>query len=235
MPRSKSGFFSRVGTRVSDWGLRRAVYWQIMSFLARRLGMHLNYVFVSSGSSRMRAQPMLESPPGYRVRVVDLSDLLPHAGTVPALSKEFIASATERGDNCVATFYGEALVGFSFQTSTRASVTRQLEILVPAGFKYTYKTWIHSDHRKKNLSQIQGSVRSHTSGPTSERGIWYVATHNYPSLLHGYRHPRDRALHMGFMGWLKVSGREIPFASRTAKRLGVELVQKGSLREGCYI
>jgi hypothetical protein len=206
-----------------------------MSALARFAGIRVHYVLVGSGSGRVsRAEPP-RIPAGYQVRMVGRDDLLPYAGRVTDLSAGFLDVAFGRGDVCVASFFGDELVGISFQSGGRAKVTEQLDILVPEGFRYTYKTWIHPAHRRRNLSQAQTYVRTRARAAADlDRGLWYVETHNYASLLHGYRHPRDRYLDMGLIGWISWFGREIPFRTRRAAWLGVELVRRGDRRVRQY-
>ena len=214
----------------------RAIHWQIMRSLAVVLGLRVHYVFVGSGSGRLDRVAAPEIPVGYQVRMVALAELLPYAGTVPNLSAAFLEEAFAGGDVCVASFHGDELVGFSFQSGGRSPVTRQLDILVPEGFRYTYKTWVHAEHRRRNLTQIQNYVRHHSrSGEDRRRGFWYVETHNYPSLLHGYRRPEDRALVMGLIGWISLFGRQVPFRSSRARWLGVELVRKDDHRARQYV
>lgn len=201
-----------------------------MRVLARGLGLRVHYVLVGSGSGRVLRQDAPEVPAGYRVTMADLDTLLPYAD-LPNLPLSFLQAAFAEGDVCVASFHQQALVGFSFQSTTRAPVTDQLDVLIPPGFRYTYKTWVHADHRRRNLSQIQNYVRAH-SRPSDDRlsGVWYVETHNYASRLHSYRHPRDRALSIGLIGWFSFRGREIPFRTPAARWLGIELVRREDRR-----
>jgi hypothetical protein len=222
--------------RKADWGLRRASYWQFMNLLARLVDFRIHYVFIGGGSGRMDRMPAPEVPAGYDVRMVGMDELRAFTSTVADLSMEFLESAFENGDSCVASFFHGSLVGFSFRATKRAVVTDQLDLLVPDGFRYTYKTWIDREHRRRNLSQIQGYVRHNAQpGDGRARGIWYVETHNYPSLLHSYRHPTDRSLIMGFIGWLSWFGRQIPFRTPAARWLGVELVRKDDVRPRQFV
>ena len=109
------------------------------------------------------------------------------------LDRPFLELAIARGDVCIANFHGADLVGFAFVSFTRAPVSAQLDVLVPKGFQYVYKGWTHPDYRRANLGKARmylrhGLLREHHA----QRGISYVETHNYRSLLHGYRH-RPRA------------------------------------------
>lgn len=92
---------------------------------------------------------------------------------------------------------------------------------------YTYKGWTHPDHRRAKLTAAriylrQQLVRSHRR----QWSISYTETHNYASLLHGYRHPRARGVRMGFCGWITLFGRQIPFNSRRARWVGFELIRR---------
>jgi hypothetical protein len=214
--------------RLRDWGLRRTLYWYLMHALSK-FGIRLHYVRVGADMREFLATEVApETPQGYDTRVVGIDELLPFAGVVPDLDREFLVAALQRGDVCTANFFNRELVGFSFSTLERARVSAQLDVLVPDGFRYSYKAWTHPDHRRHNLSRARGYVRRQTLKWGHEvRSISYIETHNYPSLLHSYRHPRDRSLPMGFCGWFTLFGRQIPFNSRRAKWIGFEFVRKG--------
>lgn len=221
--------------RRSQWGLRRALHWQCMNTLARFGGLRLSYLFLGSGSGRWERMEQMDVPEGYEVRMVGLSDLRPFANSVADLSIDFLESAFSRKDICVASFFKGDLVGFSFRATQRAVLSEQLDIIIPEGFRYTYKTWINPDHRRRNLSQVQGYIRNRaTQKDVGARGIWFVETHNYASRLHSYRHPRDRPINMGFIGWIALFGREFPITSRTARWLGVEVVRRDDVRHRHY-
>ena len=115
-------------------------------------------------------------------------------------------------------------------------MTDQLDVLVPPGFRYSYKAWTHPDHTRRNLQKATGFVRR--AGPKrtfAERLVSYTETHNYPSLLHGYRHPNRRSLFMGYGGWITVFGTQIPFNSRQARKIGFEFVRRSDQRVRQYV
>ncbi len=212
--------------RQRDWGLRRALYWECMHFLGY-FGLHVHYVTIGSDLKRPHENERPIVPDGYKTRVVGLEDLLPFVETVPGLDPEFLREAFARGDECAANFHEDELVGFGFVCRSRTRASDQLDVLIPKGFRYNYKDWTHDDHRRRNLSSMRGHVRFTTlPRPYEERSISFVETHNYASLLHAYVHPRERRIRLGFFGWLTVFGRQIPFNSRTAKWVGLELVRR---------
>ena len=154
----------------------------------------------------------------------------------PHLSRDFLETAFGRGDIGAANFYAGELVGFGFWSFTRARATDQLDVLVPEGFRYSYKAWTHPDHRRANLASMRIYVRHRTRRtPHEERMIGYTETHNYPSLLHGYRHPSRRSLRMGLCGWFTILGRQIPFSSRRARWVGFEFVRREDQRPRQYV
>jgi hypothetical protein len=221
--------------RKRDWGLKRALHWELMHAMSL-IGFRLNYVNVGSNMKEILGEARPTAPTGYETRVVGLAEMLPHAGRVPDLSQAFLEEAFARGDVCTANFFDNQLVGFSFSSFTRARATDQLDVLVPAGFRYGYKSWTHPEHRRANLSRMRGYTRRQTlPSDRMQRSISYVETHNYPSLLHSYRHPRERSLRMGFCGWITVFGRQIPFNSRRAKWIGFEIVRRDDHRRRQYV
>jgi hypothetical protein len=225
--RQRRPFHQQFRENVAAWGWRRGLHWALMSLLARRLGFHVHYVTVGVGRDDLADPTPPVIPSGYTVRLVTLEDLLPYAGSVPDFSREFLEEAFRYDDECGAAFYGDQLVSFSFNRRARTTVTNQLDVLIPSGFRYSYKAWTHPDHTRRNLQKATGFVRR--AGPKrtfGERVISYVETHNYPSLLHGYQHPSERQLFMGYVGWFALFGRQIPFSSRQAKKIGFEFVRK---------
>jgi len=221
--------------RKRDWGWRRALHWELMHGLSL-LGLRIHYVIVGSDMREILGEEMPAVALGYDTRVVGYGELLPYVSQVPDLSGEFLEAAFARGDVCTANYYGGALVGFSFSSYTRARVTNQLDVLIPEGFRYGFKSWTHTDHRRANLRRMRGYVRRRTLRSDHEqRSISYVETHNYASLLHGYRHPRLRSLRMGFCGWFTVFGRQIPFSTRRARWVGFEFVRREDSRRRQYV
>jgi hypothetical protein len=224
------------GQRKRDWGLRRALYWEVMNLLRRTIGLRVHYVTVGADLKRPHENVRPEVPPGYDTRIVGLDDLLPYADRMPDLSAEFLHDAFARGDECAANFFGDELVGYGFICRTRCRASDQLDVLIPKGFRYSYKDWTHVDHRRKNLSRMRGHVRFTTMPrPFEERSIYYVETDNYASLLHGYRHPRERGLRMGLCGWFSLFGRQIPFSGRKAKWIGFEVVRREDAGRRQYV
>jgi hypothetical protein len=212
--------------RCRQWGWRRALHWELMHALAT-LGVRVHYVMVGADLREIVGEEEPESSRNYQTRVVQATELEPFIDRVPDLDREFLQTAERRGDVCTANFYNGELVGYSFSSFGRARVTAQLDALVPAGFRYGYKSWTHPDHRRSNLSRMRGYVRRRTRAPDhAERSISYIETHNYASLLHSYRHPSMRSLRMGFCGWITVFGRQIPFNSRRARWIGFEFIRK---------
>ncbi len=226
-----SGRFRR---RLDELGPRRAAYWYLMNALARFAGLHVHRLSIDSGFRELRYATPPRTPPGYETRFVAAAELQSYVGRTP-LTAAFVERAIEQGYECVANFHRGEMVGYSFSSRTRAPVTDQLDIIVPTGFRYGFKTWTHPDHRRRHLGEARIYTRFKRGGdPYGERSIGYVETHNYPSLLHRYRHPRERRIPMGYVGWVTVFGRQIPFNSRTARWLGALFVRKEDRRVRLY-
>ncbi len=217
------GKLANFAVRRRDWGLKRVLHWEVMNALAK-LGARVHYVNVDAN---VRAIERPELPPGHEARFAGHEEMLRYAGRVPGIDREFLDMVFARGDICIGNFRGDELLGFAFISLTRARATDQLDVLIPEGFHYIYKGWTHPDHRQAKLTTARIYLRQQLV--RSNRGQWsisYTETHNYVSLLHGYRHPRERTLRMGFCGWITLFGRQIPFNSRRARWIGFELIRK---------
>ncbi len=222
--------------RIQDWGLKRALYWQIMHALSKYLGINIHHVHIGADRLDLRDPEPPDVPSGYVTKLGCKNDFLPFVGKVEFLDDEFVESAFARGDECSLTLYKGELVSYCFISRTRARMSPQLEVIVPNGFRYVYKAWTHADHRRQNLSRIGGFHRiSFAQRPFTERSISCVATHNYPSRLHSYRNPRERSIRMGYVGWFTLFGRQYPFNSRKAKWVGFVVIRKDDARVGQYV
>ena len=102
-------------------------------------------------------------------------------GVDPDLSRAFLETAFGRGDRCTANFFHGRLVGYSFNAYVRARVNDQLDVLVPPGFRYGYKSWTHSEHRRANLSRMRGYVRRKTL-PVRARAARTSATSRHTTM-----------------------------------------------------
>lgn len=233
---ARSSHLERFQQRTRDWGLRRALHWYLMNGLARAADFHIHYVTIEGTSRDLRYQTPPRTAPGYETRVIEATELLPYTGKVPGLDADFVKKAIDWNYECVANFHKGELVGYGFGARTRVRVNDQLDALVPAGFRYGFKSWTHPDHRRRKLGEVRTYTRYVTAPKVpGERSIHYIETHNYPSLLHRYRHPRERRIRMGLVGWFTLFGRQIPFSSRCAKWLGFEFVRKEDTRVRLYV
>jgi len=215
--------------RRADWGTLRTLHWYVMTLLAR-FGVRLSYVFVGSPLAN---REYIALPEGYVNRVVSLAELAPFVDRVSGLDAEFYALAQQHGDLCIGSFYCGELVGYSFLSESRSRVNEQLDVIVPTGFSYSYKSWTDPQHRRAHLSSGRLYL-SNMAFTDRKRAFYYVETHNYASLLRSYRPPRERRLHFGYIGWVSWFGRQIPFASRRARWLGVEFVPRGAAHVRYY-
>lgn len=101
-------------------GLKRALHWEAMNILVK-LGVHVHYVNVDGN---VREMPRPELPPGHEARFVDREEMLPYAGRIPGIDREFLDLVFGRSDLCIANFRGDELLGFAFMSLTRARATR---------------------------------------------------------------------------------------------------------------
>lgn len=218
-------------TRVADWGLRRTCYWYLMTFLGRVFGLHLHYVYISGLPGRV---PTAVAE-GYEHREVPLAELMPYADGDDELGRElgreFLLQAMDRGDRCVASFFGAEPVGLDFASSKRLPATSQLDHIIPTGFLYSYKSWTHTAHRGKKLALGRIDVQ----WKQGLNFIYAIETHNYPSVLRPYRPPSERRIQMGYAGWIEIRGRQHPFVSRRAKWIGFGLVPTGGADKRRYV
>lgn len=214
--------FKTYSEKRTEWGHNRLLQWYAWRTL-KLIGIVPCQVYVESS---VPADQHISIPSDYSIRQMTPTGLIPYTGK-NTLDAEFLQQAEQRGDYCAAIFQGDELVGYRFASCTRAPVTPQLDIIIPQGFSYGYKAWIKSEHRRKHLDKAAANMIDLViSRETGRRSIWYIEKGNFPSRMSGYKHPSERPLRMGTCGWLTVFGRQIPFNSRTARWVGIRIVQK---------
>ena len=222
--------------RKTQWGLKRCLYWELMHFLRIAFGIRVHYLSIGNTIDDIYFANLPKFADGYQTRTVKPEEFLPYVDSVSELDPEALQRAIDNGDECTANFCEGALVGFGFSSRARTVVSDQLDLLVPEGFRYGYKGWTHPDHRQSKLALLRSrAAKDAYHRPHYERPIWYVETHNYASLLHRFKPPRERNLRVGIIGWFSFFGKQIPFNSRNAKRYGIEMVRKEDTGKRQYI
>ncbi len=221
--------------RIKDWGWRRVLFGTFLRILYRLVGLRLNRVWIGHGRLDLEPPPF-DPPEGYDVRMVTREDLMPFARKEYLLDPEFLDVAFGNGDIVTAAFYDGDLVSYTFNTTKRTIVDDQLELLVPDGFRYGYKGWTHPDHRRKYVSRMLWAPRRkyYEENNLNHRGAWYIQLNNYPSRLYTHRHLNMIGIRTGFFGSVRLFGREIPFNSRWARKMGLILVRKGDNNTRLY-
>ena len=201
----------------------------VLGGILNRLGVSINYVYVGPAEKDpLKAGPP-EVPLGYETRAGTLQDFVHFAEQGHDYDLFAIERQLAYGDLCAVTVFEGELVGYRFVTTARAPVTEQLFTVIPDGFRYAYKAWIHADHRRKNLdSKAVWVLKQMEPAGHRQRNIWDVACNNYASLLHGYVNPRYRSMRVGVVGWVTLFGKQWPFASRGAKWVGFDFRRDGA-------
>ncbi|MEM7099928.1 MAG: hypothetical protein AAF541_16795 [Pseudomonadota bacterium] len=219
-----------------DWGKHRYFLAALMRTLRRAIGLRFNYVFVGSDRPDFLDANQGALAQGYTSQLCTKSDLVDHASPDNMLTEAFLAEVNWEIHDCAAAFCEGKLVAYKFAARKRVRLTEQLDVIVPTGFRTTYKAWTHPDHRQNNLSyHLSHVLHKHCHAKKfRERTIFYIESTNYASLLHGYLDPRQASLRMGYFGWISVFGRQIPFNSRWAKRIGYYALRKDDTRTRYY-
>ena len=212
----------------SKLGLPRRLHTHLMSVLKRLFGLRVNKIYVGADRPEMLDKRELGLPSGYSSQLCIKEHLLPFVGDAYGLSEEFLDASFAKGDDCAGAFRNGELVAYIFAARQRVPVTEQLDATIPEGFRTMFKGWTHPDHRRKNLCNNLSLILHNACWDKdfSERAVWYIETTNYSSRLHGYLNPKMWSLGMGYFGWFTFFGREIPFNSRWAKRIGFMVIRK---------
>jgi len=206
---------------IREFGLGRGLHVYLMRALKRAFGLHL--FLVELGDDRQDLAPP-RLPDGYTTRAAAPAELLGWADRADyGLSRNFLEQAHARGHRVVANFCRGELVGYGFVARERARVTDQIEVVVADRLVYRYKAWTHPDHRRMHLSYARGRVnRTQFPLQPGQRTVSYVETHNYASRLHS---PELQPEAVGYCGFVRIAGRELPFTLAGPKRAGFRLAR----------
>ena len=211
-----------------DRGILRTAYQYLMSGLEKFAGLHAHHVVIS-GVTEIPSMPELASD--YETRVIER-----YCDAEPFFDLEFspdlVATALGKGDLVAINLYQGSLVGYGFTAKSSTQVTEQLDAILPPNFRYGYSAYTHPDHRGLGLARARWVARiEHVQVPQTERSIAYIATHNYPSLAMYYQ-DSGRPIFAGFVGYISIFGRHLPFNSPAAKRLGFRFMRSAVVDHG---
>ena len=116
------------------------------------------------------------------------------------------SAAFARGDECVATLCGDAVVGYNFYSRHADRVNATTEFEFPADeFVYSYDAYTWPEHRGRGLSPARWAYVIQTAPWGRTPTIMHVDLDNLSSLDSGA--PQDRII-IGYTAWLKV-GRSV--------------------------
>ncbi len=198
---------------------------QGLRLLERRGGIHVYRIRVRPLQLPLRLD--MELPCNISVRQASERELLA-ATHDPELrmTEQFVADALERGDRAFAAFDGEAMVAYTWRSTTTAPLVEGLGISVDAPYVYAYKTLTRRSHRGMRLY------------------LALVAASGPPYIALGYTHlasyvaPYNRAVlgfeaengfrKIGYAGYLEWFGRTIPFTTPAVARIGFRIVTNRS-------
>ena len=213
------------------WGWRRLIAFYFFTLLERWLGLHVYRLWVGGGMvTTWHEQLPKKVPDEYPTRRLEPQDLIPYACEENKLTLAFLTDAQARGDSATVVFHEDSIVSYAFRSDSRTPFEHGLELLIPPGFSYAYKSWTHPDHRRRGLTKYRSKVdwdyQRVNGGP--RRGVWYIKFHNYPSLLTDvYEPPHQRPIYVGLLFVLKIFKRTVYFNSRHVKWFGSVLVRCG--------
>ena len=132
--------------------------------------------------------------------------------------------AFDRGDQCVANFHGDQMVGYTFNSPHSTVVCPGLEFRFPDTSIYAYAAFTEPRHRGRRLDLARSNERKRVAqrAGIERRAIWYVLVNNYAARAAG---KQAGGVLAGYLGYVKFGHRFLCFASPRCKRAGVSLVQ----------
>lgn len=127
--------------------------------------------------------PLLGRLEGYRHGLVHPADLKPFAhDTENDLTLEFLDYAATQGDTCYATFEGDKLVSYCWNSDKPTLIERDLHIEVAQGYIYRYKEFTRRSHRGRRLSALARAESLCLLVDSGVKGFaGYVEADNYVS------------------------------------------------------
>ena len=119
-----------------------------------------------------------------------------------ALTREFLDYAATQGDTCYATFEGDTLVSYCWNSDKPTLIEDDLHIEFRKGYIYRYKEYTRTSHRGRRLTSFARAESLRLFAATDVKGFaGYVEADNFVS----YR-ALQRANHL-FPGFIVVLGK----------------------------
>ena len=196
------------------WGLRRALFKQLMMLLRVLIGLRLFRIHVRE---HYRDVAIPDLPPGYSMRLLSRDDLKT-ASANPELDlvEAYYLPSLARGDLCVGAYFGDELVSYVWRAFVPTPAEDDFWFEFHPPLRYGYKAYTLPSHRGKHL---QHPIALLTEELCLERGfthaLSYIEVFNYASIISDQR--RNNRLH-GYAGYVGFGRFRMPFRSPGAKR-----------------
>lgn len=156
---------------------------------------------------------------GYETRAVDCNEF--HTHLCDELKGTDFHWAFERGDICVASFYNQEIVGYSFSSYQPDLIRNELSFVYPRGFRYMFAARTSPSHRGNKLERDRWKVTRQAHKELNNAinpAIWYVDISNLESLATGKSAP-IRSYLIGYAGYIRLFGKYFCFSSPGCRKL----------------
>jgi len=161
--------------------------------------------------------PELEN--GFEIRLMSHEELLKYCDDPELyLEKDMINEAFARGDICVAALYHGDIVSYDWRAFTATPHMHGVWVDFKKGYRYGYKAFTRPKFRRKRLHHVASLFTDKMMLERGiSRGIAFIETHNYPSLISNAKRGNEC---IGYAGYFNLFGKIIPFRTKGTKKHG---------------
>ncbi len=162
-------------------------------------------------------QEYLTLEPPMEWRLLDASQLRDFANDPQCdITKAFLDSAIEKGDECLAIFDGQLLASYGWYSRQPTETSDDLTLFFNSEYVYMYKGFTHPEYRGKRLHAIGMNLALREYLSRGYKGlVSYVESNNFSSLKSVYRLGYQD---IGLIAAWKLLGRPTIVASRGCRK-----------------
>ena len=200
------------------WGVSRAT----LAIVARILRPWFLLCEVQTRvNSTMQDMPLM--PEGIEVKQASKTELLRATLEMPGvLSSEFVESALNRGEICVAAFCNGSIVAFQWASFAETPMRDRLLVRFKSEYRYGHNGYTRLEYRGRRIAQ---QVMRYCDELCLKRGythtIVWVECANYASRMNLARLGNHC---VGYFGYLQLFGRYYIFRTPGTKACGFEVI-----------
>ena len=203
------------------WGWSRYVYARVMIKLRSLIGLRVSWVYAKKNDFARLTELKAGDYSFRQIQTNDLKDV--QNFSILDLSESFVEKAFSRGDQCVAAFFKNKIVGYGWYSLVSTEISEGLYLRFNKDCYYQYKSFVIPEHRGNNLLSQITQIKIGDDKLNRKITFSCIETHNYSSLTAYKKNGNDK---IGCSAFIENRIGFVNFSSPNLRNYGIEVSKR---------